>query len=202
MRETDSRMSLDAALNTLARRRDQQVVVTTMTALAPWRARAATDRDIGCVGFMGGASTLGLGIALARPDVPVWIIDGDGSLLMQLGSLVTIANAAPRRFLHVVLHNGVYDTSGAQPLLAEGNVSFVGLAEAAGYARAVRFDNPESFDASLDELLEVDGPVLVELVTQATGIGYVTPPITATKPKHVLAATWPVLRDALRVDAT
>ncbi len=191
------RISLDSALTTLARRREQQVVVATMTALAPWRAKAGTDRDIGCVGFMGGASTFGLGIALARPDVPVWIIDGDGSLMMQLGSLVTIANAAPRRFLHVVLHNGVYDTSGAQPILVEGTVSFTGLAEAAGYARAVRFDNVESFDAALDELLEVDGPVLVELMTQATGAGYVTPAPTETRQRHALALAWPALRDAL-----
>src|SRR5262249_41701602 len=82
------------------------------------------------------APTLGLGVALARPDVPVWILDGDGSLAMQLGSLLTIASAAPRRFLHVVLNNGVYDTSGAQPVPGEGQASFVGLAEAAGYARA------------------------------------------------------------------
>lgn len=192
------RMSIEAALNTLARRRDHQVVVTTMTALAPWRQRAGNDRDLGCVGFMGGASTFGLGVALARPDVPVWIIDGDGSLVMQLGSLVTIANAAPRRFLHVVMHNGVYDTSGAQPLLGEGAVSFVGLAEAAGYAKAVRFDDAESFDAALDELLEVDGPVLVELITQASGVGYVTPPFAETKQRHALAVTWPVVRDSLR----
>ncbi|MFA7250245.1 MAG: thiamine pyrophosphate-dependent enzyme [Dehalococcoidia bacterium] len=201
MSESGPCMSLDAALHALARRRRDQVVVATMTAMAPWRKIAATDRDIGCVGFMGGASTLGLGIALARPDVPVWIIDGDGSLTMQLGSLMTIANAAPRRFLHVVMRNGVYDTSGAQPILGAGTVSFAALAEAAGYARGVRFEDAESFDAALDELIEVDGPVLVELITQPTGAGYVTPPPATSKSRHVLAMTWPVLRDALRREA-
>jgi len=153
-------------MDVLHRRRTDQVVVSTMTVIAPWREKAATERDLRNLGFMGGASTFGLGVALARPDVPVWVLDGDGSLAMQLGSLLTIANATPRRFLHVVFHNGVYDTSGAQPVLSEGRMSFCGLAEGAGYVKAVRFDDVETFDASLDELLEVDGPVLVELMTE------------------------------------
>ena len=141
MTTSTSRISLDHALEALAKRRDDQVVVSTMTALRPWRERAGTDRDLVCVGFMGGASTFGLGVQMARPDVPVWVIDGDGSLAMQLGSLLTIANAAPRRFLHVVMHNGVYDTSGAQSVLAEGDMSFAEMAKGAGYADAVRFDD-------------------------------------------------------------
>jgi len=192
-----SRMSLDAALEVLARRRGDAVVVSTMTASAPWRARAGTDRDLICLGFMGGASTLGLGVALARPEVPVWVLDGDGSLAMQLGSMLTIAGAAPRRFLHVVLHNGVYDTSGAQPLPSEGNVSFVALAEAAGYAQAVRFEDAESFDGALDALLEVDGPVLVELMTLPTGVGFQTPPFPSAPRRHPFAANWRTVREAL-----
>ena len=192
-----SRMSLEAALEVLARRRGDAVVVSTMTALAPWRARAGTDRDLICLGFMGGASTLGLGVALARPDVPVWVLDGDGSLAMQLGSLITIADAAPRRFLHVVLHNGVYDTSGAQRVPGEGRASFVTLAEAAGYAQAARFEDAESFDAALDALLEVDGPVLVELMTQPTGVGYQTPAFASERGRHPFAANWRSVRDAL-----
>ena len=197
MPDAGPRMSLDSALDALARRRTDQVVIPTMTAIAPWAKRGGTDRDISCRGFMGGASALGLGIALARPDVPVLINDGDGSLLMQLGSLVTIANAAPRRFLHVVLRNGVYDTSGGQPVPNDAAVSFVGLALSAGYARAARFDSAESFDASLDELLNVDGPVLVELVTQPTGDRYKFTPPPETKQQTALAKAWPVLRDSL-----
>jgi sulfopyruvate decarboxylase subunit beta len=202
MAEATQRMSLGTALDALARRREQQVVVSTMTAMAPWRERAGSDRDLICVGFMGGASTFGLGVALARPEAPVWILDGDGSLAMQLGSLLTVANAAPRRFLHVVFHNGVYDTSGGQPVLAEGRMSFATLAEGAGYAKAVRFDDVESFDAALDELLEVDGPVLVELMTQPTGQGYraerrPATATTATPPRAALALNWPAVRDSL-----
>ena len=191
------RMPLDSALDILARRRGDAVVVSTMTALAPWRARAGSDRDLICLGFMGGASTLGLGVALARPELPVWVLDGDGSLEMQLGSLVTIGNAAPRRFLHVVLNNGVYDTSGAQPVPGEGSISFAALAEASGYVQAVRFGDVESFDAALDALLEVDGPVLVELMTQPTGIGYQVPEFAQAPRRHPFATNWRGVRDAL-----
>lgn len=192
-------MPLGGALDALSRRRRDQVVVSTMTVIAPWRDRGVTDRDLRCIGFMGGASTFGLGVALARPDVPVWILDGDGSLGMQLGSLLTIANAAPRRFLHVVFHNGVYDTSGSQPILAGDRVSFTALAEGAGYARTARFDDVESFDAALDDLLEVDGPVLVELMTEPLREGYQQPPIPTELAAGPLSQDWPVVRDALEV---
>ena len=194
---TSNPMPVARALDILDRRRSDQVVVSTMTVIAPWRERGVTDHDLRCIGFMGGASTFGLGVALARPDVPVWILDGDGSLAMQLGSLLTIANAAPHRFLHVVFNNGVYDTSGGQPVVSEERASFAALAEGAGYARAVRFDDVESFDAALDELLEVDGPVLVELMTEPLGTGYQAPPIPTEKTPGPLALDWPAVRDAL-----
>jgi sulfopyruvate decarboxylase subunit beta len=201
------RITVDAALAALAKRRDQQVVVSTMTASRPWRDSAETDRDLICVGFMGGASTLGLGVQLARPDVPVWVLDGDGSLAMQLGSLLTVANAAPCRFLHVVFHNGVYDTSGAQPILAEGNMSFAEMAKGAGYAEAVRFDDIESFDVALDELLAVDGPVFVELISEPTGEqfsgsrGAEQPLAAGERPRpSALADIWPKVRDSLAAD--
>jgi len=190
-------MPLAGALDVLARRRDDQVVVSTMTVMAPWRAHGVTDRDLRCIGFMGGASTYGLGIALARPEVPVWILDGDGSVSMQLGSLLTIANAAPQRFLHIVFHNGVYDTSGGQPILAEDRISFAALAEGAGYAKGVRFDDVESFDAALDDLLDADGPVLVELMTEPLGEGYQKPPTPTAKVSGPVAQEWPVVRDSL-----
>jgi sulfopyruvate decarboxylase subunit beta len=197
MTDTTKRMPLDGALDVLRRRRGEQVVVSTMTTILPWRGDEPHERDLRCVGFMGGASTFGLGVALARPDVPVWILDGDGSLAMQLGSLLTIAGAEPRRFLHVIFHNGVYDTSGSQPVLAEDRMSFTGLAESAGYAKAVRFDDVESFDAALDDLLEVDGPVLVELMTEPVRRDYVRPSAPTEKAPGPLAQDWVGVRDAL-----
>ncbi len=202
MPDQERRMTRDSALDVLARRRRDEVVVSTMTAVGPWRKRAGTDRDLFCVGFMGGASTLGLGVALARPDIPVWILDGDGSLSMQLGSLVTIASATPQKFVHIVFHNGVYETSGAQPLPAEGRVSFAAMAEGAGYTKTVRFDDVEAFDAELDDLLDVDGPVLIELITQPADSFYQASPPPAKPTKSALARNWPGVHDALAADPT
>ena len=196
----ERRMPRDAALDVLARRRTDQVVVSAMTALGPWQRRSPSDRNLVNIGFMGGASAYALGVALARPDVPVWVIDGDGSLLMQLGSLATIAHAAPANFLHVVMHNGVYETSGAQPIPGEGRLSFAGMAREAGYAQTARFDDVEAFDADLDDLLRRDGPTLVELITAPAGAFYSPAPPPATRPTPAVARNWPVVRDALGID--
>ena len=200
-----SKISVDAALNVLDKRREDQVVVSTMTVMKPWREEFESDRDLFCVGFMGGASTFGLGVQLARPDVPVWIFEGDGSLAMQLGSLLTIANAAPRKFLHIVFHNGIYATSGAQPVLAEGRMSFAEMAKGAGYAEAVRFDDIESFELALDDLLEVEGPVFVELLTEPTGESFKSPnnpPVVHPEGERALpsalASRWPIVNESLQ----
>src|SRR5438067_2298042 len=80
----------------IAAARGNAICVPTMTTSPAWRTLAPDDLSIGCVGFMGGASSLGLGLALAMPERRVVVFDGDGSLLMQLGSLATIAGATPR----------------------------------------------------------------------------------------------------------
>jgi phosphonopyruvate decarboxylase len=79
---------------------------------------------------------LGLGLALGRPERDVWVVDGDGSLLMQLGVLSAVGDAAPARFHHLLLANGVYAVSGAQPLPARGWLDWPSLALAAGYRSA------------------------------------------------------------------
>src|SRR3989441_4711812 len=100
------------------------------------------DLSVGCVGFMGGASSLGLGLALARPDRRVLVFDGDGSLLMQLGSLATVAGAAPRNLVHFLFKNGVYHTSRAQEIPRGGGVGFVQMAKGAGYRAPAAIGEP------------------------------------------------------------
>ena len=194
------RMPRDGVLEALARRRGEAVVVGAMTALGPWLKRSPSERNLINIGFMGGASTYGLGVALARPDVPVWVLDGDGSLLMQLGSLPTIAQAAPERFLHVVFHNGVYETSGGQPLPGEGALSFAGMAREAGYPHTFRFDDVEALDAALEDILALPGPVLVELITAPAGSFYQPAPPAAARPTPALAKNWPRVRASLAAD--
>src|SRR5262249_52569152 len=119
------------------------------------------------VGCMGSASTIGLGIALAQPERKVIVVDADGSLLMQLGSLVTIAGAAPPNLFHFVFENGVYETSGSQPLPAEGRFDLTEMARAAGYAHAVRYQHAAALHEALAELFQRRGPVFVSVWTDA-----------------------------------
>jgi phosphonopyruvate decarboxylase len=136
-----------------------------MTTSPAWRTIAPDDLSVGCVGFMGGASSLGLGLALARPDRRVLVFDGDGSLLMQLGSLATVAGAAPRNLVHFLFKNGVYHTSGAQEIPGGGGVDFVLMAKGAGYRAAYAIDELSELKRRLPSLLSAEGPILVELHT-------------------------------------
>src|SRR5574341_391030 len=124
-------MKPEDVLRAIAGARGDAVCVPTMTTAPAWRTIAPDDLSITCVGFMGGASALGLGLALARPERRVVVFDGDGSLLMQLGSLATIAAARSRNLAHLVFKNGVYQTSGAQETPGGLAVDFVLMAKGA-----------------------------------------------------------------------
>ena len=99
------------------------------------------------------------------PDRRVIVFDGDGSLLMQLGSLATIAGAAPRNFTHLLFKNGVYHTSGSQEIPGGLTVDFVADGEGAGYRERAVHRQLEDLKRRLPELLNAEGPVFVELHT-------------------------------------
>jgi phosphonopyruvate decarboxylase len=148
------------------------ITVTTEQAIGAWRAAVPQPANeipdhLDVVGCMGSASTIALGIALAQPRRQVLIVDGDGSLLMQLGSLITIAGAAAPNLFHFVFENGVYETSGSQPLPGEGRFDLAEMARAAGYAHSLRFDAAEDFARQLPEVLQRRGPVFISVRTEA-----------------------------------
>src|SRR5919205_3057676 len=143
-------MRRQQAIAALVAARGDAITITTEQAIGAWRAAVPEPANeipdhLDIVGCMGSASTIGLGIALARPERKVIVVDGDGSLLMQLGSLVTIAGAAPENLYHFVFENGVYETSGSQPLPAEGRFDMADMARAAGYAQALKFSDAQEF---------------------------------------------------------
>src|SRR5256885_2090758 len=159
--------------------------VPTMTTAPAWRTIAPNDLSVGCVGFMGGASSLGLGLALARPDRRVLVFDGDGSLLMQLGSLATVAGAAPRNLVHFLFKNGVYHTSGAQEIPGGGGVDFVLMAKGAGYRAAYAIGELSELERRLPSLLSAEGPILVELHTGLADKTPMTAGMGTPFPPHV-----------------
>ncbi len=161
-------MKPEAVLRAIAAARGDAICVPTMTTAPAWRQIAPDDLSISCVGFMGGASSLGLGLALSRPERRVLVFDGDGSLLMQLGSLATIAGARPRNLVHLLFKNGVYHTSGAQELPGGLIVDFAGMARAAGYRGVHVVGELGEFERLLPRLLVEEGPLFVELHTGLT----------------------------------
>jgi sulfopyruvate decarboxylase subunit beta len=158
-------MKPEEILTLVAAARGTAICVPTMTTSPAWRTIAPEDLSVGCVGFMGGASAMGLGLALGAPDRRVIVFDGDGSLLMQLGSLATIAGAAPRNFTHLLFKNGVYHTSGSQETPGGQGVDFAAMAKAAGYRATYTVSSLDDFKKRLPGFFTEDGPILVQLMT-------------------------------------
>jgi sulfopyruvate decarboxylase subunit beta len=152
------------AIDLLAKHRHGAISVTTMQAAAPWHLAGQTS-SMHCEASlcMGSAASLALGLALGAPQHNVIVLDGDGSLLMQLGSLVTVASFAPVNFYHFVFANGTYESSGNQPVPGAGTMDLPVLAKASGYADAFSFEDAAELDLALPELFDRDGPILVEL---------------------------------------
>ena len=143
---------------------DHVVVVHTMTMSHEWRRFAKDSKlDIGLGGAMGKTASVALGIALAKPDRRVYVLDGDGSLLMNLGTLVTIGSAGPTNLVHFVFENGVYEVTGGQAIPGAGLVDFAGMAIGAGYRAAYSFDNANDFEEAAGRILLEDGPTLIDL---------------------------------------
>ena len=116
------------------------------------------ERNLYSWGSMGQISSMGLGLALARPDLRVIVLDGDGSLLMNLGSLATIARQAPRNLVHLVWDDEVYETTGGQPTHSGTGADLAGIARAAGISKAVAVDDEAGFAAAADRALAESGP--------------------------------------------
>ena len=152
------------------------VVVTIMGAVA------AELQDIGhrpnffyLQHAMGLASSLGLGIALSRPDLRVVVFDGDGSLLMNLGGLTTLARYRPRNLVHVVFDNESLLSVGGFPTATSTGSDLAAIAKGAGVPRAMTVDTIEGFrDAFLAAQSATDLTTLVAKVEAVGPAGYVT----------------------------
>lgn len=160
-------MRRDLALEILKQQVSDEIVVAVYQTLFDWMAINPRDLNYVATGAMGQASSHGLGLALANPEKEVLVFDGDGSLLMNLGSLVTIANAAPQNFHHFVFENGVYEVNGAHPIPGNGKIDFAAMAKAAGYQRAETFSDLGEFESSVGDFLQQPGPALAVMKIEA-----------------------------------
>lgn len=168
----NSPIGMQDALSALRRvRRDNDVVITTMAAARIWMEMGTHPLDLVFVpSSMGHATSFGLGIALAQPHRRVIVCNGDGSMLMNLGSLVTITAAAPSNLVVIVLDNGVYEVTGAQPTPGSDagrtsgrRVDFAAIARGSGFESVHHFTRAKDWTQNVERVLASNGPVFVVL---------------------------------------
>ena len=119
-------------------------------------------------GSMGLASSIGLGLALARPDLRVFVVDGDGSLLMNLGSLATIGWGRPDNFVLIVWDNEEYGTTGGQETATAHGADLEAAARAMGVPATATVRDAEAFSAAVARARVEPGPwVIVAKVSES-----------------------------------
>src|SRR5580704_2001378 len=164
------RMTLVEALEVLHAVRRDEVVVTTMGNAREWQKLGKNALDLIYVpSSMGQGTSLALGIALAQPERKVVVCNGDGSMLMNLGSLVTITAQAPTNLIVIVFDNGVYEITGSQPTPAApplrqdaaATVDFGALASACGFQHVWAYRDINDWRENVTDLIDGPGPVFV-----------------------------------------
>jgi phosphonopyruvate decarboxylase len=150
-----------------ATRGARDVVVTTMATSRDWMTMPQSPLDVIFVpSAMGHATSLGLGLALAQPNRRVVVCNGDGSMLMNLGSLVSIAGARPANLAVIVFDNGVYEVTGAQPTPAHdghNGVDYAAIARGAGFGAVHSYQDLDMWRRDAEQILSRPGPTFVWL---------------------------------------
>jgi thiamine pyrophosphate-dependent acetolactate synthase large subunit-like protein len=169
----------------LLKERGDMLVVAGLGAPA-WDITAAGDDDLNFPmwGAMGGATMIGLGLALAQSKKKVLVVTGDGEMLMGLGSLATIAVQKPRNLYIVVLDNEHYGETGMQETHTGHGVDLAGMAKAAGFPYALNVTTPAGVPQLKDMIRTGPGPLLAQVKIDAEKLPLVLPPRDATYIKN------------------
>ncbi len=161
----------EECLRLIAKHRADEVVVTTMGLTVPWAKLSTHPLDYASVGSaMGHAADFALGIALARPEREVIVLNGDGSMLMCLGTLATITGlrTPPSNYTLFVCDNGTYEVTGNQPVPGNRGFSWPTVAKGVGFQQVYEFEEADALDTALPKILKgrrekEAGPVFVNL---------------------------------------
>ena len=152
-----SRQAIETLYSTI-----QSEPVVCATGYISRSAQGAKDRqeNFYMIGSMGLASSIALGVALCKPHKKVIALDGDGAVLMNLGNLATVGALKPKNFIHVVIDNGGYESTGNQPSHAT-LVPLEKIAQSAGYAYSRRVDHPAGLKKEMAAALSKKGPAFI-----------------------------------------
>jgi thiamine pyrophosphate-dependent acetolactate synthase large subunit-like protein len=119
------------------------------------------------IGSMGLASSIGLGVAICKPDRKVIVLDGDGNVLMAMGTLAMIGAEAPNNLVHVVIDNEVYESTGKQRSISNV-VALEQVAKSSGYREALRVDKKEEIKPAFERLMNSEGPGFLLIKVEAS----------------------------------
>ena len=117
------------------------------------------DTNFYMIGSMGLSSSIALGVALKNPRKRVYVFDGDGNILMNLGSLTTIGKLKPKNLIHLVFDNQSHDSTGGQPTNSE-NIDLCKIAEASNY-KAFKTNSKTDLQKILNKVKTLDGPIMI-----------------------------------------
>lgn len=156
----------EASKYLVAKLKDELVVTSLGNEKYDLRAGGERERNFYNWNAMGMASSIGLGLAMARPDLKVIVYDGDGSLLMNLGALATIALRQPANLIHIVWDNRSYAMTGGQPSATAFRTDLATMAKGAGYPKVERVETLAAFKNAVDRALNEPGPWFIHCLMQ------------------------------------
>ena len=168
-RQYDYALEREEAIQMVAASMDKKAVVVSTTGkisreLFEYRENSehAHHRDFLTVGSMGHASQIALGIALNKPARNIYCFDGDGAVIMHMGSMGIVGEMAPKNFFHIVFNNGAHDSVGGQPTIGL-NIDIPNIAACCGYKKVISVEKREELQEILTSLAANEGPVLLEI---------------------------------------
>jgi sulfopyruvate decarboxylase subunit beta len=165
------------AINVIAAHRGDAVAVCALgMASNEWWQATKSEDTFYMHGAMGFAASFALGLALMAPDVPVFLLNADGSLCMNLGCLLTEAQQAPRNLKHFLIDNQVYQTVSAVPMVNRGLTDYTGVASAAGIPRTLMIDNVPDLEKAIPQIVASPGPYFIVLRVEAEPAYLEVPP--------------------------
>jgi thiamine pyrophosphate-dependent acetolactate synthase large subunit-like protein len=147
-----------------AHRGDAIVVCSLGTASSQWWNATRCEETLYMTGGMGFAASIALGLALSIPKSPVWVLNSDGSLCMNLNCLLTEAGQMPENLKHFVIDNEVYQTlDRPMPMVNQRRADYAAIARACGIPRAITIDNIDELEDRMPEIIAAPGPYLIVL---------------------------------------
>lgn len=191
--KNDLTMSREEAIQTVAAElgeKDCIVSTTGMISRELFEYRTAMnqghERDFLTVGSMGHASQIALGIAMAQPHRRIWCLDGDGAIIMHMGSMSIVASKKPKNYIHVVFNNGAHDSVGGQPTVGL-DIDLPRIARAVGYKHTYSVSTKSDLTDVLKEIKIQDGLSLLEIkVRKGNRIDLGRPTTTPIQNKEAL----------------